>query len=152
MTQAPATPSLAELLAENAALTKALTGLTCGGSEFFIRKGDRYVADIDACVSWVRRVKEDAHRRTIKAITEQKAAQALADRYEKALREIAARSNDFKSLRTAEEALSSQGRHEGGEPRCDDCGKAFGTLIDGLCSACDFYRLEGQIEDRERGW
>ena len=58
----------AELLAEVEALTKALTGLTCGGSEFFIRKGDRYVADIKACLDWVRRAKNDAHRRSVVAI------------------------------------------------------------------------------------
>lgn len=63
-------------------LTKALTGLTCGGSEFFIRKGDRYVADIDACVAWVRRSKQDAHRRTVEAIIE-------AKRLREALSEIA---------------------------------------------------------------
>jgi len=53
------------LEAESAELTKALTGLTCGGSEFFVRRGKRYVADIDACVSWVLRVKQDAHRRAL---------------------------------------------------------------------------------------
>jgi hypothetical protein len=68
--------ALAALTDENAALTKALTGLTCGGSEFFTRKGDRYVADIDACVAWVRRCKEDAHRRTVEALTRAKAAEA----------------------------------------------------------------------------
>jgi len=51
------------LIQESADLTKALTGLTCGGSEFFIRKGDRYVADIDACVAWVRRRDSNAHER-----------------------------------------------------------------------------------------
>lgn len=70
----------AELLGEIAALTKALTGLTCGGSEFFTRKGERYVADIEACVAWVRRCKEDAHKRTVDAILARKAAeQKLAD-------------------------------------------------------------------------
>jgi hypothetical protein len=64
--------------AESAALTKALTGLTCNGSEFFIRKGDRYTADIDACVTWVRRAKEDAHRRTVDAIRDRQAAEARA--------------------------------------------------------------------------
>jgi hypothetical protein len=34
---------------------------------------------------------------------------------------------------------------------CDDCGETFGTLIEGLCGACDFDRLEGMIEDRDRG-
>ena len=58
----------AALMAEIEVLTKAITGLTCGGSEFFTRKGDRYVADVKACVDWVRRSKEDAHRRTVQAI------------------------------------------------------------------------------------
>lgn len=68
------TDTVGELLAENAALTKALTGLTCGGSEFFIRKGDRYVADIDACVGYVRRARDAAHQRWVKAVRESKAA------------------------------------------------------------------------------
>lgn len=65
----------AELLAEVEALTKALTGLTCGGSEFFIRKGDRYVADIKACVDWVRDRRTDYHHRTVKAISRAQAAE-----------------------------------------------------------------------------
>lgn len=70
----------AGLVAESADLTKALTGLTCGGSEFFVRKGERFVADIAACVAWVRRTKEDAHNRTVAAIKAEKAAQsALAE-------------------------------------------------------------------------
>ena len=265
---------IAELEAESAALTRALTGLTCSGSEFFIRKGDRYVADIDACVSWVRRTKEDAHRRTVKAITEQKASQALADRYEKALdlaldvaigqerrlikygkpanelawlieqirqalssdailnlAPVGGRGEGWRPIETAPKdgtkviGLRKSGRavtaycaeyHAGwvakeggghvpngefhklwtedqgdsvfpvtlthwmplppppqeqkeGSSRadlspasrsptrnpaglvCDDCGETFGTLIDGLCGACDFDRLEGMIEDRDRG-
>lgn len=146
---------IAELEAESAALTRALTGLTCSGSEFFIRKGDRYVADIDACVSWVRRTKEDAHRRTIKAITEQKASQALADRYEKALRPFAAAFDAFSydepiidldqyramhesvclnDFRQASLALSSsQGRHEGEQDsssRSQPCGVGPSDLTD----------------------
>jgi hypothetical protein len=62
--------------AEIDALTKALTGLTCGGSEFYIRKGERFVADIPACVAWVRRAKLDAHRRSVEAIKGQKKAEA----------------------------------------------------------------------------
>jgi hypothetical protein len=82
---------IAELEAESASLTKALTGLTRGGSEYFIRKGDRFVADIPACVAYVRQIKEDAHRRTVNAIlarnvAEEKLAIALA-----ALKSIASR-------------------------------------------------------------
>lgn len=61
-----------ELLAENAALTRALTGLTCGGSEFFVRKGERFVADIEACVAWISRMRLDANRRSMNAIRGQK--------------------------------------------------------------------------------
>lgn len=64
----------AALLDEIGALTKALTGLTCGGSEFFIRKGERYVADIPACVAWVRRAKEDSHKNLVRTIKERNEA------------------------------------------------------------------------------
>lgn len=84
VTAASAQARIAELEAENEALTKALTGLTCGGSEFFTRKGDRYVADIKACVDWVRRAKNDAHRRSVVAIKRATAAEARADRLAKA--------------------------------------------------------------------
>lgn len=77
----------AALLEENAALTKALTGLTCGGSEFFNRKGDRYVADIDACVAWVRRRDTDAFRRARDAMLARKAAEAREAKLLDALRE-----------------------------------------------------------------
>lgn len=69
---------IAALEAESAELTKALTGLTCGGSEFFVRRGDRYVADIDACVSWVLRTKQDAHRRALDAIKARQVAESEA--------------------------------------------------------------------------
>lgn len=62
-TQADLERRVAELEAESAELTKALTGLTCGGSEFFLRKGTRYVADIPACVAWIERRDRDAHNR-----------------------------------------------------------------------------------------
>lgn len=39
--------------------TKALTGLTCGGSEFFIRDGYGFKADIPACVAWIKQSRED---------------------------------------------------------------------------------------------
>lgn len=67
---------LAERDAEVADLTKALTGLTCGGSEFFTRKGERFVADIKACVEYVRRAKTDANRGRIGALHKSKAAEA----------------------------------------------------------------------------
>lgn len=54
--------------AESAELTKALTGLTRGGSEYFIRKGDRFTADISACVAYVREVRAGSHRAILDAI------------------------------------------------------------------------------------
>lgn len=71
-----AVETVESLVAENAALTKALTGLTCGGSEFFVRKGDRYVADIDACVAWVRRRDSNAHERWRSVATDLQDAKA----------------------------------------------------------------------------
>lgn len=76
------------LEAECADLTKALTGLTCGGSEFFIRKGDRLVADVDACVAWVRRAKDEAYRRSIEAIRERKVAEKRAEVLEAVLHSV----------------------------------------------------------------
>lgn len=69
-------------------LQKALTGLTCGGSEFFVRKGDRFAADIDACVAWVRRSKEDAHRRSLEAIKARQSAEARAQAAEARVGEL----------------------------------------------------------------
>lgn len=66
------------LLDEIAALTKALTGLTCGGSEFFIRKGDRYVADIPACVEYVRRFEQGQHEYILKLSRQLQDARAAA--------------------------------------------------------------------------
>lgn len=84
--------TLTELLAENAELTKALTGITCGGSEFFIWKGDRFVADIKACVEYVRKTRESQHRTIVEAIQARNAAaarilslQAELERKDKAL-------------------------------------------------------------------
>ena len=85
---------IAALEEEVADLTKALTGLTCGGSEFFIRRGERFVADIPACVEWVRRSKQDAHRRTVDA--------ALATREAKAaLTALQARVGELEAVEAA---------------------------------------------------
>lgn len=75
----PVAEDVEGLAKENADLTKALTGLTCGGSEFFIRKGKRYVADIPACVEWVRRRDTKAGERIIKLTTERQAVEAERD-------------------------------------------------------------------------
>lgn len=53
------TRKLDEARADRQTLTKALTGLTCSGSEFFIRRGDECVADAEACVAWIRRSREN---------------------------------------------------------------------------------------------
>lgn len=74
------TDTVESLLAEVHELTKALTGLTCGGSEFFSRRGERFVADIPACVEYVRRSQRDYHERTLR----------FAERARKAEDELAA--------------------------------------------------------------
>lgn len=68
------------LILESAELTKALTNLTCGGSEFFIRKNGRYVADIPACVDWVRRRDTSAHEHIVREVRRTKAAEAALAR------------------------------------------------------------------------
>lgn len=70
------TAEVVDLLDEIAALTKALTGLTCSGSEFFIRKGDRYTADVPACVDYVRKTREMQHRIIVREITARREAEA----------------------------------------------------------------------------
>lgn len=80
-----ASETIESLVAESAALTKALTGLTCGGSEFFIRKGDRFVADIDACVAWVKRRDTAAHERWRSVATQLQDAKAEIRRLNSAL-------------------------------------------------------------------
>lgn len=68
---------------ESADLTKAITGLTCGGSEFFVRRGKRYVADIDACVEYVERTKRDAHKRSLDATKSRNDAEAARETAER---------------------------------------------------------------------
>lgn len=67
---------LAEARADRQALTKALTGLTCNGSEFFIRRGDEYVADIEACVAWIRRSRESQQAAVKSALAKRCEAEA----------------------------------------------------------------------------
>lgn len=67
---------LAEARADRQALTKALTGLTCNGSEFFIRRGDEYVADIEACVAWIRRSRESQQAAVKSALAKRGEAEA----------------------------------------------------------------------------
>ena len=81
----------AALRAECAALTKALTGLTSNGSEFFVRRGDRYTADIAACVAWVRKARAGSHRRAMDATKD-------AAQLRQALKELAV----FASLRATD--------------------------------------------------
>jgi hypothetical protein len=63
---------------ESAELTKALTGLTCGGSEFFVRRGERYVADVKACVEYVRESQRKCHERWANAERKARDAEARA--------------------------------------------------------------------------
>lgn len=61
-------------------LTKALTGLTCGGSEFFIKRRGYYIADIPACVDWVRRRERIAHEQIVKlTVARKEAVRAVAE-------------------------------------------------------------------------
>lgn len=107
---------IAALEAESAELTKALTGLTCGGSEFFIRRGKRYVADIDACVTWVLRAKQDAHRRALDAIKARRVAEDEAAAWKADAATAHVENEKLKaSLLEAVEAL------EPFAAACDDC-------------------------------
>lgn len=57
--------------------TKAITGLTAGGSEYFGRKiGDIYTADLPFCVQRIRDRFEGEAERLHKALTEKSAAEA----------------------------------------------------------------------------
>ncbi|WP_293380000.1 hypothetical protein, partial [Phenylobacterium sp. SCN 70-31] len=60
-------------------LTRALTGLTSGGSEFFVRCGERFVADTDSCLAYIKAAR-DGRLATLKAaIAAKQKAQAEAD-------------------------------------------------------------------------
>ena len=68
--------------------TKAITGLTMGGSEFFGRRiGDVYTADLAACVAHIREKQTREHNRWAEAASGKKAAEAASAevmaRYEK---------------------------------------------------------------------
>lgn len=70
------------LTQESADLTKALTGLTRQGSEFFIRVGKRFVADIPACVQDVRERMQRAQQSAVNFAHDKHAAEARATRAE----------------------------------------------------------------------
>lgn len=70
---------LDQLTEENERLTKGLVGLTCGGSEFFTRSGDRYITDVDACVAWVRKTRQGTHDLAIKSTARATKAEAERD-------------------------------------------------------------------------
>lgn len=54
--------------------TKAITGLTSGGSEYFGKKiGDMYTADLPFCVERIRASQTRTHERLQKAVGEKKA-------------------------------------------------------------------------------
>lgn len=84
-----------ELLNEISALTKALTGLTCGGSEFFCRKGDRYVADVKACVEYVQRTSRDAHERWLSEAKQRRSLIEENERMRKAAEGLISALNRF---------------------------------------------------------
>lgn len=84
----------AALEAECAELTKALTGLTCGGSEFFVRKGERFTADIPACLDYIRRSREGQSAVLKGAILAKQGAQATAADLLEALKAIAGREGE----------------------------------------------------------
>lgn len=73
---------LAEAEADVHELTKALTGLTCNGSEFFVEKRGRHVADAAACVEYVKRRNTANHNLIVESVRR-------ANRAEDALRKIA---------------------------------------------------------------
>lgn len=70
-------------------LTKGLVGLTVSGSEFFVRDGEYYYADIDKCVAYVRDRHERIHRQLVEAVIARKDAEAAlvecATRFEKCM-------------------------------------------------------------------
>lgn len=89
---------LSEREGEVAELTKALTGLTCGGSEFFSRKGERFVADIKACVDYISRLRTSQHETICKEIRARREAEARANTAETALRAMGEAVERCKSL------------------------------------------------------
>lgn len=70
-------------------MTKALTGLTANGSEFFVRIGENYYADVDRCVTYIRDRHERAHDMLVQEVTARKAAESERDELREALRPFA---------------------------------------------------------------
>lgn len=99
---------ITELEAESAELTKALTGLTVSGSEFFVRKGDRYVADANACVEYVRRRQRTQHDYIVKATKAQRALEVENEKLRAALGLIA--EGTTPAVQIAHRALSKEPR------------------------------------------
>ena len=60
-------------------LTKALTHITGGGSEFFIRRHGHYMADTRACIERVRLRDKNAHERIVELTYQLKAAGSAPD-------------------------------------------------------------------------
>lgn len=56
-------------------LTKALTGLVGGGSEMFVRKRERFLADIPHCVGRLRERSQNAEQRALNETLRAKAAE-----------------------------------------------------------------------------
>lgn len=57
-------------------LTKALVSLTGGGSEFFVRAGDEYFADIPRCIERISESKQKTHANLLEAVARASAAEA----------------------------------------------------------------------------
>lgn len=68
-------------------LQKALTGLSGGGSEMFVKHGDDFRADIDACVARVRRRYDNAHTRLVETVHQRDAALSVNKQLLEALEE-----------------------------------------------------------------
>jgi hypothetical protein len=80
------------------AMTKALTGLTANGSEFFVRIGESYYADIDACVTYIRERQTIAHTALAEAIKERKAALSRAEQAERNYEALVSRVEDQREI------------------------------------------------------
>ena len=125
-------------------LSVALTSLTPGGSEFFTRRGEDFIADADACVAVVqerRRSHQDAMMRAMRTATEaQERLQKVEGEREKG------RVPDGTGLSPDGEADKSSSSQATSIPRATalrECQRAE------LVSLADYLRDEGHTIDAE---
>jgi hypothetical protein len=86
--------------------TKAITGLTAGGSEYFGRRvRNVYRADLEFCVQRIRERFENGHRLACEAVRERKAAESR----------LAARDEELKLAREALERIALLDEADGHE-------------------------------------